>query len=229
MEFPEILLLKYGARLADIANKSACEFLNNSGLLPWGVSAINTGTLGAISGTPKHPGVMPILSSATPNSGYRIRLNPDSLLLGGGEKTTIIFKPATTLLGVTARFGFHDSSDVTAPVDGVYAEIVDGVLSGKTSNNNTKSTTGTTFTLTADTWYRLVILLNNDATSAKFTLYADDSNTVLWSDSLAENIPNTAGREVCHAYVCTYSGSSAITIGSLDYMDVVLPKARRVV
>jgi len=214
--------------LADIANKQWNDFISASVLVPWIGVHLLSGTANGATGALKHPGTLMYSSSSSANSGYSVRQTANTIVLGGGEKSTAIIKTASTLMGVTRRIFFHDTIDATAPVDGVYTEIVDGVLSGKTSSNSTRTTTGTTYTLTADTWYRLKCEINKDATQATYTLYADDSATVLWTDTLSTNIPKTIGREVGHGDICTYSGSSAITIGYLDYIDIIIPNARRV-
>jgi hypothetical protein len=215
--------------LSNIAQKQWNDFINSNSLSPWYNYLIASGTQGAGTGSAKHPGVITYTSSSSANSGAAIRSTQSIACLSGGEKTTIIFKTASTLTGVTRRMGFHDATDQNAPADGVYLKIADGVLTGQTANNSTQSTTGTNFTLTGDTFYRAKIELNADATSAIFTLFADDSDTVLWTDSLSTNIPKTAGREIGHGDVCTIaSPSGATVIGQLDYMDIILPNARKV-
>lgn len=221
---------KIGALKADMTNKVSNDFLNaNTQTYPWSSAAIASGTATGGGGTgvvSKHPGMIVYNSSISANSGFRTTILNYALLLQGSEKTTIIFKTASTLTDITRRIGFHDAVDQNDAIDGVYGEIVSGVISGKTANTSTRSTTSTNYTLLADTWYRFVIELNSDATLATYTLYADDSTTVLWTNTLATNIPKatTTG----HTDICTYAGTSAIAIGSLDYMDIVLSKTRRV-
>jgi hypothetical protein len=120
--------------------------------------------------------------------------------------------------------GFHNSVDHNAPTDGAYIKIAEGVLTGNTANNSTLSATATNYTLSADTWYRVKIELNIDATLATFTLYEDNTNTVLWTDTLSTNIPTT--RTVGHGDVCTNSVSEVAVIGKLDYVALYLFKRR---
>jgi spore coat protein U-like protein len=124
--------------------------------------------------------------------------------------------------------GYHDSLTENAPVDGVWLNIADGVLTGKTSTNSTSSTTGSSYNLEQNKWYRGKVVLNADASEATFTLYVDDSDTVLWTDTLSTNIPKATGRETNHADVCTYSGTSAIEIGSIDYVRARFSGSRKV-
>lgn len=218
--------------LNNINNKIKTDFLGFIGSLngAWIGTATQSGSAGASFGTAKHPGLVGYLCHASnANSGYKMVTDATCILLAGGEKTTIIFKTPSAITGVTRRIGFHDTLDVNAPTDGVYVLISETTLTGQTMSNGTGSTTGTSYTVSTATFYRLVIELNADATLATFTLYADDSDTVLWTDTLATNIPTGAGRTVGHGDVCTLaSPSGAINIGYLDYIDIVLPNARKV-
>jgi hypothetical protein len=218
------------ADLADMSKKQWNDFINSGALFPWNINPIASGTNTFATGNAKHPGVMSYSSHASnANSGCGLIGNSSAILLGGGEKTTIVFKTPSSLTGVTRRIGFHDTADQNAPNDGVYVLMNGVTLNGRTMNNGTGSNTASTYTIAVDTWYRLVIQLNADATLATFTLYTDDSTTVLWTDTLATNIPKTSGRETSHRDVCTLaSPSGATVIGYLDYMDIVLPNARRV-
>lgn len=204
-----------------------CFYLTS--VAPWVISGVASGTHLVGTGSAKHPGTIQMKSTTGANSGYRYSTDIKSILLNGGEKTTVIFKTAPVLTTVTTYMGFHDSVSEAAPTDGVYSKISNVTLTGQTINNTTGSTTGSSFTVSADTWYRLVIEINADATLATFVLYADDSDTVLWTDTLATNIPKTGGREVGHTIISTSSGVEAIVVGELDYMDMVLPYERKVV
>ena len=175
---------------------------------------------------PKHPGIGLFMSSTSANSGYKYRTESYAITLGGGEKTTFIFRTPAIQTTITRYMGFADSPDHSAPTDGVYGKILDGVLTGQASNNSVVSTTGSNYTLAANTWYRLVIELNDNATLATYTLYADDSDTVLWSDTVAANIPTA--RNTGHGDTVSSSGTTAVTLGYLDYMDIELKNIRRV-
>jgi len=214
--------------LTEMSHKVCSDFFYDAAAAtsPWAPVAIASGTKINLSGTQKHPGVLQLQSSTSANSGIVHRLALNCFLLAGSESTTETFKTADSQTTITRRMGFHNSVDSSAPADGVYAKIVDGTLTGQTSNNSTGSTTATNYALANGTYYRLKIVLNSNATLATFTLYADDSDTVLWTDTLSTNIPTA--RATGHADVCTSSGTTAITLGYLDYMDIVLPHTRKV-
>ena len=71
---------------------------------------------------------------------------------------------------------------------------VDGILVGKTSNNSARSTTATSYALAINTWYKLTITMNADATVATFAVHSE-AGALLWTDTLNTNIPTAAGRE----------------------------------
>jgi len=219
------------AKLKDLASKHryCIDFMvDNSSANDFYGGALASGTKAVSTSSALHPGVRLFTSSTSANSGYYCRTDQTALLLGGREKATLIFFTPPGFTNNTVRFGFHDSITEAAPTDGVYCLMAANVLTGQTMNNTTGSTTGTSYTLAAGTWYRIVVKLNADASLATFTLYADNSNTVLWTDTLATNIPTGAGRFVGFGLIGTNSGTTAVPIVSVDYMDMSLPSARRV-
>lgn len=164
-----------------------------------------------------HPGVLRILSSTSANSGYFIGTNTAQIRLAGGEALDVIFY-IDTLAGTTARFGFFDSATIANPTDAAMIEVdSSGVATGKTFSNTVTSSTGTTGSLSQATWYRARIELNANATQVTFTIY-NMSGGVVWSASLTTNIPTGAGRETGAGAIMTNSGTSAITLGHLDFM-----------
>jgi hypothetical protein len=196
-----------------------------SSLHPWYTAAIASGTFTEALGEKDHPGICRLLSSINANSGYRITVDLSSLLLSGTEETIIVFRPLT-LAGTTLRLGFRDNQTSADVVDGVYLEMsqvggIDGVIVGKTSNNSARSTTGTDYTLTTNTWYRLSIAINSDASLATFSLYSA-ACSLLWSDSLSTNIPTA--RNTGHGIVATNSGTTAVQLIDVDYINLSIDR-----
>ncbi len=198
---------------------------SSNAIAPFTGTAISSGTLGnADTGlvTVNHPGVSKFSSSTSANSGYVIFGSPAQLLLGGGEEIEVIFN-LSLLTDSTFRFGFNDIVSASDAVDGVYLEIPStGVAVGKTSNNSTRSTTATGYTLSINTWYRLKITLNSDATLATYTIY-NDAETVLWSDTLATNIPTA--RETGVAIIAFNAGTTANALCHFDFLGVAINRA----
>ena len=201
----------------------ANEFLvpNVSAMAPFYAVAISSGTFAVAATstvvTKSHPGVCKFVSSTTTNSGWRVMSDPLALLLGGGESFEFVFN-IITLATSTFRFGFIDTITSADCVDGAYLEVAStGVATGKTSSNSTRSSTGTTYTLSAATWYRMKIVVNADATRIDFYIY-NDAGSELWTNNLTTNIPTGTGRETGVGVIATNSGTTAVSLVYCDYM-----------
>jgi len=194
---------------------------------PWSGTLVSSGTTTSIAGTANHPGISTLNSSTSANSGVSWKTAPNAYILAGYETTELIFRPQS-LAGTTIRFGFHDSASSSDAVDGAYIEMaqvggVDGVIVGKTASNSTRSTTGTNYTLVTNTWYKLRIVVNSNASRVDFYLYSE-AGALLWTDNLTTNIPTAAGRETGNGIVATNSGTTALTLVDLDSIIVILPR-----
>ncbi len=196
----------------------------------WTAKAINTGTITAVAGTANHPGIMRITSSTTTNSGFEFRITTAAVLIAGNETSEFIFSLVTDV-NTTVRMGFHDTSTVTAPTDGVYLKIIDdanllastATLTGQTVSNTSISTTASSYyTLATGTWYRAKIVINSDATQADFYLYLCTTGAELWHDNLTTNIPTATGREIGHSVTATNTNTVATNLLDMDYMNITI-------
>jgi hypothetical protein len=194
----------------------------SSGDNPFLTLAIASGTAAAPNAgkvTAHHPGVMRIRSSTTTNSGIYSGTNTGQFLLAGGEVFECILNP-DVFTDTTTRVGFHDTATSSDAVDGAYIEIsTAGVATGKTSNNSNRTSTGTTYTMSTGTWYRIKIVVNSNATQVDFFIY-DDSGTQLWTNNNTANIPTSSGRECGAGVVSTNVGVVATDILHVDYLAV---------
>jgi hypothetical protein len=164
-------------------------------------------------------------SSTSADSGFHFSCISTGLRLAGYESSDLILRPRS-LAGTTIRAGFVDTASISDAVDGAYIEMaqvggVDGVIVGKTASNSVRSTTGTSYTLATNTWYRLRIVVNSDATRVDFYLYSE-AGALLWTDNLTTNIPTAAGRETGHGIVATNSGTTAVALVDIDYLDLAI-------
>lgn len=198
------------------------DCINGSNMQPLSGTGIGTtvGTLVVGTSTADHPGVMIFKSSVAANSGYQVAA-PNSysqMLIAGGETYEVIFAVETTG-NTTARLGYHDTNTATAPVDGVYLQIVETALTGIARSNNSETVTADTVTLTQGVLYRAKLVLNADATLATFTLFTcADGQPVSWvNNAVASNIPTGAGRYIMPDMIATNSGTSAVNLMSLDW------------
>lgn len=192
---------------------------NGSATDPFTLTAIASGTGNAPNNAnANHPGAIRFRSSTTTNSGILIGANTAQFLLGGGEIFEAIFRLETLALS-TFRIGFHDTATNADATDGVYVEIDgSGVATGKTASNSSRSSTGTTTTLAASTWYRLRIVVNSTSL-VTYTIY-DEAGSVVWTDTLTTNIPSSAGRQTGCGTIATNSGTTALDLLELDSMAV---------
>lgn len=190
----------------------------------WDYAVISSGTQSKIAAEPTHPGILRTSSSTTANSGGYCRTDATSFRLAGGEVSEHVFR-IQTLTTTTIRLGFLDTATSADAVDGAYIEIpATGAAVGKTSNNSTRSTSGTIATLSTGVWYRAKIVVNRAANAVDFYLF-DDSGNLLGSQQLTANIPTAAGRETGHGYVATNSGTTAVALVDMDYMAIEFSKA----
>jgi hypothetical protein len=164
-----------------------------------------------------------LTSSTSANSGYAYALGTSSFLLAGTEVTEFIFQVVTTA-NTTARLGFQDSNNSTAPTDGAWVNIAATTLDGRTASNTTSSTTGTNYTITASVWYRAKVVVNSDATQVDFYLYTCADGVQVWTNNLTTNIPTAAGRETGQSAMATNSGTTALELVDLDFMDVYMTR-----
>lgn len=206
----------------------SCDFLGSSVEAPFNAVAIGSGTIGGIAADKEHPGVVAIQASAGANSGHSVKTStPGSLspgfLIGGGEKTVHVAKhigDANTI----ARFGFLDSYSVASPVDGVYFYAAGPVVDGRTMSNTAGSVTGTTYTLTAGLWYRFESELNISGTVVTYRIYLCSTGALVWSDSLATNIPTGAGRQCGNAFNAFNTAGGVADLWHLDLIEITIKR-----
>lgn len=212
--------------------KLSHDFIETS-YFPWEVGALASGTVSTYTAAiAKHHGIRVFTSSTNANSGYRIYTAVGNInTIGGYEKTTLCFRtPSPFSATANIRFGIMKKVDHTASSDHIMIKIAADKLSGVCAKNSNETATATDYTLAANTWYRAVIEVNSDATAVTFTLYADDSNTVLWTSTVTEaaNIPK-AVTSLYHGLVAYDTGTTAVNLIVVDYIDLIFPNARKVV
>ena len=187
---------------------------------PWVSSTIGAGTMAPIAAcVAEHPGAVRITSAAGANSGFVIRLGStaqQSMLIQGGEKMTSILS-LVTAANTTIRSGCATgAATVAVPTDGFYIRIIGTTLDGANVAGSVQSTTGTTYVITAGLWYRVVSELNVVGTLVTFRCYLCSTGALVWSDTLATNIPlGVAVRPYIHAFS---SAAGPTNLVDLDYV-----------
>lgn len=192
-------------------------------------TALSSGAAQASSFTnANHPGAITLRDSTTADGGYRLITATSALIPAGGEVAVMIFQLHSARTTQTIRWGFHDSSDQTAPTLGAYLEMVGNgtsvVITGKTRNGGTTSSTGTTYTAALSTWFSAKVEMTSTS-SATFTVYSE-AGAVLWTQTLTTNNPTT---NLGYGIVATESTTDAATnMISVDYhrMEINRPLTR---
>lgn len=202
------------------------DFLTTTSPFSQGLTgaAVSSGTIVQIAAEPNHPGIVELRDATTANGGYRILTDVLAFRLSGGEKFVGVFQMRGVRSTAVCRLGYQDQTSATAPVDGVYIDIVGNgttlTATGRCRNNNTETATGTTFAPATNTWYACIIELNSDATSATFTIY-NESGVEQWTQTVTTNIPTASGRETgAGIYVGESTTDAAAGIIRMDYLRI---------
>lgn len=182
-------------------------------------AAVSSGTNNAALPAPLAiaPDGVFLRSSTAANGGYRYQTSSliGQLFGGASRKFRGRFRWRTSFTGRTVRIGFLDTTTSADAVDGVYFEIVADVCSAKTANNSTRTTAGTTATLSLDTLYTFDIDVNAAGNEARFRVYAGTSSTPVLDQTITTNIPTASGRYFGTGIVATESSTTASDIGIL--------------
>jgi len=201
-----------------------CDFFtaNGSNVDPYLGNGSSSGTISASVTDSKvvanHPGVVVLRSSTSANSGYQVRGQTAGLRLGGGEYAIFIIN--LDVSNCTVYLGFHDTQDQTDPTDGVYVKITESggnpTAVAWTANNSVRSSSSS-YTMAIDTWYRVMVPLSTDASTATYTIY-NEAGTVLWTTTIATNIPTAEGRNVTPSLVATELNTD-VTASNILHVD----------
>jgi hypothetical protein len=170
-----------------------CEMLSTQ-VAPLMVSTSTGGSVEPLGcQSSNHPGVLRLMLDSG-RSFAAVRTYEGAFILGGGEKYTVIFRvPAENPMqpGIFCRGGFLREWSIEPPVGvAVYFELslINNYLNCKILVNGNEYNTITGYTISPETWYRMMILVNTDRTN--FYL-CDENNLLLWSDWIDQPPPIT--------------------------------------
>lgn len=188
----------------------------------WTTSGTNGGTLLSQAGNSVHPGIVCMKCTTGVGSGYRVTTDYLALTLYSEEKCTGIFQ-INNPTGTMTRYGFMDTVDyLSVPSHGSFFEINGLSLIGKNVAASVESPTAA-YNLTANTWYRFVIEIVG--INIVFKVYADNSDTVLFSGTVTTNLPTVS---LANALIAYTTGTTSQDLVTLDYMDLLIPYSRMV-
>lgn len=189
---------------------------------PWTGSASSSGTITTTANADLtgRAGVITARSSTTAGSGYNW-VTSNHIMVKGGEKFSFIAAPLNNGSTTTTRMGLGDySSPTVTAANAISFEISNLVAQGFCANGSTRTSTASTYTMTAGTFYHFVAAVNSNATQVTFTIYSE-SGTQLWTDTVTTNIPTT--NPLFHGWRTANSGTTALNLFSIDYMDLIIP------
>lgn len=135
-----------------------------------------------------HNGLIRLSSTNSANSGvlYSTTSNAYSHLVQGGDIFTCDFSVRS--INANMRLGFITTANQNDCTNGVYAEIGANLqIIGKTANNSIRSQT-TPNTIVLNTWYKLVIFISYDNSTAYFSLF-NSLGVKVWGNNLSTNLP----------------------------------------
>ena len=199
-------------------------------------TAIATGTLANVAGTPIHPGSITWSGTTAANSGYAFNSGITTILLNGSEefRFSMLLTNDTVGNNTITYVGFVDSISAAVPADGAFFAIVtnnSGVfISGMTANNSDYNST-VNITWTNNVWFNGNIKVSPDANMVTFMAYND--TTLVWNATLnrtaLKGVPLTVGRETGMGFVSwRKTAGTARMIGRIDYMIGELRTPRRI-
>jgi hypothetical protein len=116
------------------------------------------------------------------------------------------------------RWGFHDSTNYTAPTDGAFFEILDLACTAKCRNNSSESAAGSSVTLTNGVWYVFDIDYTANDT-VRFVVSELVSGTKVYDVTVSgANVPNTTSRTFTAALNSTYTTGGASAMADIAYI-----------
>lgn len=161
-------------------------------------------------------------SSATANSGWRWQTHTGAFYGKAGMYFRARLGIPDDMNNKTVRFGFIDTTTHVDCTDGTYFEL-GGTLTcvAKSANNSTRTTGGTSYTLSVDTYYIFEIEWES-ASSVNFKISSEDGSTVHLDVDITTNLPSAYPRVFGAGIVATSSGTAIDDLVCIDYMGIGL-------
>lgn len=182
-------------------------------------SVAGTGTISGITGTADHPGILRITSPNTSGNGggvIGVQAGQSLTPLGGGEVFEAIFRPQNFDANTNEILGFSDATDFGSVLDCAFIYLNSSfVAKGRTESAGTGGDTGTSITLSTNTWYRARVEVNANATQVDFYIFSD-AGAQLWHDTRTTNIPTAGVGPIVSGY--TSSSAGVQTLMDIDYV-----------
>jgi hypothetical protein len=133
------------------------------------------------------------------------------------------------------RVGFYDGAASAADAtNGAYIEMIGNASGmtfyGKTATASVRSQTASSYTLAYGSvaslnninWHRLVVICTS-ASLITFEIY-NNSGTLVWTDTLATNIPATG---LLGILIATSTNTSLYDMVTIDFLQMTIPTITR--
>jgi hypothetical protein len=203
-------------------------YTSSSSFAPFNIQAFGTGSNWATSplASANHPGVVVLKSGTAGTSGNCITTDQAACVIG----PNYLYEAGINFASFASEgyvFGWTVAAGSGDPTTGVYFYLNgSGVANAKAATASTRSATGTQYTLSLSTWYRLQFVVNASATRVDFYIY-DTANppNLLWTDYVTSNIPTSTpvGGKIL-GYSSDTSGSKSLF--HPDYLKLYMPVNR---
>ena len=159
-------------------------------------------------------GVVLMRSTTTANSGYGWRESTNKNAGKGDLFYRAIVWVPDDFNNKTVTMGHHNTSTVTEPTHGSYFRLSgSGVVTPKSADGGVR-TSGSTYTISADTWYIFEILWNSDASSINYKILSIDKATTHLDVDITTNISTGL---MGAGIIATSSVAAADDLVCLDY------------
>lgn len=189
---------------------------NNNPYFSNAISGGNTSGAPSTASLVDGMGVVLIRSTTTANSGNGWRESTNKNAGKGDLFFRCILWVDDDFTNKKIYFGHHNGSNVGEPTRGSYF-LLDGsgVVTPKSAVSGAARTSGSTFTISADTWYIFEILWNADATSINYKILSLDKATTHLDVDITTNISTGL---MGAGLIAVSTGAVADDLCSLDYM-----------
>jgi len=189
-----------------------------------GVFAMGGGTLVSVDAEINHPGLVVFRSTANVLTGYAVSTIANVLLISGGEKFQVVFKPRNVHATTTLRMGFWNFASTNVSSDGVYLESVGDetnvILTGILRVNNVEVRTSTTATLSNNTWYMAEFFINENRDSVTFKVF-DEQSVLVWESLISANVTQVPVRIAVLAFSSVLSIQDLVTVDMFEMSNTV--------
>lgn len=198
----------------------------------FGVSRWNGAALAAGEVADNHPGVTGVIADAGNDSGVTLRTFGGCFALASTVYECVWFTPPS-FVSVAAKIGrhglFNDTEQAAQPSRGIWVEYNgSSACRGYAADGGGVAQTLTAATLVASTWYRCRVEVNALRTLVTFSVYVSDTGALLWSDTLATNIPGLSSGDLLD--VAALLGCDGATgnqnLGTFDFVAMQQPVTR---